>query len=143
MHYEYLEDPKLCPNCRQVPSEHTGLCPSIFIGGVECGSWYGRYLRCKCGNKSKTSPDLQEIYRDWNERIIPMIESGNCKFIWPHNYMNINAKDIYNKLVDNVEIPSTDYLYDEDGYEVDLDFYETIRDIAIYLDDLGVKLDAR
>jgi hypothetical protein len=141
MNSEYLEDPKPCPNCRQTPSEHTGLCPPVFIGGIECGSWYGRYLRCECGNESKTSPDLQEIYRDWNERIIPMIESGDCKYIWPHNYMNTNAKDIYNKLVDNVEIPSTDYLYDEDGYEVDLDFYETIRDIAIYLDDLGVKLN--
>ena len=142
MNLEYLEDPKPCPNCRQVPSEHTGLCPPIFIGGIECGSWYGRYLRCECGNESKTSSDLQEIYRDWNERIIPMIESGDCKFCWPYDYMTMNAKDIYNKLINNIEIPTTAYLYDEDGYEVDLDFYETMKDIANYLDYLGVKLDA-
>lgn len=142
MNSEYLEDPKPCPNCRQVPSEHTGLCPPIFIGGIECSSWYGRYLRCECGNESKTSSDLQEINRDWNERIIPMIENGDCKFCWPHDYMTMNAKDIYNKLIDNIEIPATAYLYDEDGYEVDLDFYETMKDIANYLDYLGVKLDA-
>ena len=142
MHYEYLEDPKPCPNCRRVPSEHTGLCPPVFISGVECGSWYGRYLRCECGNESKTSTNLQEIYQDWNERVIPMIEAGDCKFVWPINFMTVNAKNIYNKIIANIEIPSTEYLYDDDGNEVFLDFDETIRDIANYLDDLGVNLDA-
>lgn len=142
MNSEYLEDPKPCPNCRQVPGEHTGLCSPVFIGGIECGSWYGRYLRCECGNESKTSSDSQEIYRDWNERIIPMIETGNCKFSWPHDYITINAKNIYNKLIDNIELPDTTYLYNEDGYEIDLDLYEIIRSISQYLDDQGVNLDA-
>ena len=71
-----------------------------------------------------------------------MIEAGNCKFVWPVNFMTLNARDIYNKIIANIEIPSTEYLYDDDGNEVFLDFDETIRDIANYLDDLGVNLDA-
>ena len=57
--------------------------------------------------------------------------------------MTVNARNIYNKIIANIELPSTEYLYDDDGNEVFLDFDETIRDIANYLDDLGVKLDAK
>lgn len=140
MKYEYLEDPKPCPNCKQIPSEYTGLCPPIYICGVACGSWYGSYLQCKCGNKSATSSDLQYIIKDWNERVISMIKSGDCTFSWPYNYMTSNAIEIYNKITSNVEIPSTEYLYDEDGNEIFLDLDETIRDIANYLDNEGVKI---
>lgn len=140
MKYEYLEDPKPCPNCGHVPNEYTGLCPPVFIGGIATGSWYGSYLQCKCGNKSATSSDLQFINKDWNERVVPMIKSGECTFSWPYNYMTVNARNIYNKIIDNVEIPSTEYLYDEDGNEIFLDFDETIRDIANYLDNEGFKI---
>lgn len=140
MKYEYLEDPKPCPNCKQIPSEYTGLCPPIYICGVACGYEYGNYLQCKCGNKSITSSDLQFINKDWNERVLPMIKSGDCTFSWPYNYMTFNAREIYNKITSNVEIPSTEYLYDEDGNEIFLDLDETIRDIANYLDNEGVKI---
>ena len=140
MKYEYLEDPKPCPNCKQIPSEYTGLCPPIYICGVACRYEYGNYLQCKCGNKSITSSNLQYINKDWNERVIPMIKSGDCTFSWPYNYMTSNAREIYNKITSNIEIPSTEYLYDEDGNEVFLDFDETIRDIANYLDNEGFKI---
>ena len=141
MKYEYLEDPKPCPNCRQVPNEYTGLCPPVFIGGISTGSWYGSYLQCSCGNKSATSSDLQFINKDWNERVIPMIEAGEGTFNWPHNHMTHNAMDIYEKICNNVDKPDIPYnLYDENGCEVNIDIDQIIVDIANYLDNEGLKI---
>ncbi len=138
----YIEDAKRCPICHRKPTERIGLCEPIIICGIPCGpAYYGNYLQCECGNKSCISGDLREIYYDWNTKVIPMIERGEGKFVWPSDYMTQNARRIYDEIIKaNPNSINKDLISREDYADVEFNLLETYRDIANHLDNIGVVI---
>lgn len=137
---DYIEDAVACPVCRHKPTEYVGHKP-IFMCGIHCGDVYGSMLRCECGNESCSSNDLHEIYYDWNKRVIPMIQRGEGAFCYPSEYMTQNARRIYDELVkSNPEAINKDLVSREDYADVEFSLTDTYKDIANYLDSLGVVI---
>lgn len=139
---DYLEDAIACPVCHMKPTERFGICKPLIMCGIPCGpTYYGDYLECRCGNKSVTSGNLREVYYDWNKRVIPMIQRGEGTFCYPSDYMTQNARRIYDELVKaNPEAINKDLISREDYADIEFSLPDTYKDIANYLDSLGVVI---
>lgn len=137
---DYTEDAIACPVCHKRPTEYVGHKP-MFMCGIHCGDVYGSMLQCDCGNESCSSNDLREIYYDWNLRVIPMIKQGNGNIRWPSDYMTLNARRIYEKMVEaRPDIINQDYLVQGDCADYTFCMSTALKDIANHLDSLGVVI---
>lgn len=137
----YNDDVKCCPVCHRKPVEYVGIRNPIIMCGIHCGNAYGSMLKCECGNESCSSTDLHEICYDWNTRVIPMIQRGEGTFSYPYDYMTQNARRIYDELVKaNPDAVNKDLISREDYADVEFSLPDTYKDIANYLDSLGVVI---
>lgn len=137
----YNDDVKRCPVCHRKPVEYVGIRKPIIMCGIHCGNAYGSMLKCECGNESCSSTDLHEICYDWNTRVIPMIKQGNGNIRWPSDYMTLNARRIYEKMIEaRPDIANQDYLIQGDYADYTFCMSTALKDIANHLDSLGVVI---